>query len=103
FPKIKIDYYQSNIEGEIVQAIQDIDKNIDGLILNLGAFTHTSVAIRDALATCSLPIVEVHLSNPNLREYFRRNSLISGYCKGVISGFGADSYKLALSYFSENN
>jgi len=88
-------FYQSNVEGEIVTAIQQAG-GCDGIILNAGAYTHTSVAIRDAVAAVAAPVVEVHLSNVMAREEFRHVSMISDVCKGVISGFGATSYLLAL-------
>jgi 3-dehydroquinate dehydratase-2 len=92
---------QSNIEGELVDMIQRAGIEGDGVILNAGAYTHTSIAIRDAVAAIEPPVVEVHLSNPHAREEFRRTSLLSGVCAGLISGFGANSYKLAMYWFIE--
>jgi len=89
------DFFQSNIEGELVTAIQQ-SGNYDGIILNAAAYTHTSVALRDAISAVSAPVVEVHLSNVFAREEFRHLSLISPVCLGVISGFGTNSYILAL-------
>ena len=95
-------YYQSNHEGEIIDALQATEKkNYAGIILNAGGFTHTSVAIRDAIAAIKTPVIEVHISNIYAREEFRQKSLISGVCKGVICGFGLNSYALALDSFME--
>jgi 3-dehydroquinate dehydratase-2 len=96
---MKIGFFQSNIEGELVSAIQLAAKECNGIILNAGGYTHTSVALRDAVAAVDVPVVEVHLTNPQAREDFRRVSLLAGVCAGSISGFGADSYRLALLYF----
>lgn len=95
-PGITIDYIQSNMEGELIQAIQEADGKYAGVILNAGGYTHTSVAIGDALAAVSLPIIEVHMSNIDRREPFRKISHISANCAGSISGFGAGSYFLAV-------
>ncbi len=95
-------YYQSNHEGEIIDALQATEnKNYAGIILNAGGFTHTSVAIRDAIASIKTPVIEVHISNIYAREEFRQKSLLSGVCKGVICGFGLNSYALALDSFME--
>lgn len=96
---MQITYFQSNVEGEIINKLQEADGNFDGIILNAGGYTHTSVAIRDAVAAISVPVIEVHISNPAAREEFRHNSLISGVAKGVIAGFGLNSYVLALDAF----
>ena len=96
FPKVRIDYYQSNLEGEIINKIQEVGFDRDGIVLNAGAYTHTSVAILDALKSVSTPAVEVHITNVHQREDFRRKSLISPGCLGVIMGFGLDSYRLAI-------
>jgi len=96
---IGISFFQSNIEGEIVDALQQAGTSVDGVILNAAAYTHTSVAVRDAVAAISIPVVEVHLTNPQAREEFRHTSLLAGVCAGSISGFGAESYTLALLYF----
>lgn len=94
------DFFQSNIEGEICSAIHAAQaKNYDGIILNAGAFTHYSYAIRDAIACITVPVIEVHMSNVHKREEFRHNSVISAVCKGVICGFGKDSYILAVQSF----
>ncbi len=96
FPKVRIDYYQSNLEGEIINKIQEVGFDRDGIILNAGAYTHTSIAILDALKSVSTPTVEVHISNVYQREDFRRRSIISPGCIGFIGGFGLDSYRLAI-------
>ena len=101
---IKVDFFQSNSESEIIEKIHLVkkDSGIKGLVINAGAFTHTSIAIMDALKALSIPIIEVHLSHIFKREEFRRNSYISLVSTGVISGFGSHSYLLALQYLSEN-
>ena len=96
FPQVRIDYYQSNLEGEIINKIQEVGFDRDGIVLNAGAYTHTSVAILDALKSVSTPAVEVHITNVHQREDFRRKSVISPGCMGVIMGFGLDSYRLAI-------
>lgn len=93
---IDIETFQSNLEGEIVDRIHKAKEHFDGLVLNAGAYTHTSIAIRDAITSASMPTVEVHMSNIYKREDFRHKSLIAPVCIGQISGFKADSYKLAL-------
>jgi 3-dehydroquinate dehydratase-2 len=99
FPGIEIGYFQSNIEGEIIKKLHETGFSFDGIILNAGAYTHTSIAIRDAIKSISAPVIEVHLSNIHARESFRHQSMLSGVCKGVIAGFGMDSYKLAIGAF----
>lgn len=96
---VHLNYYQSNIEGELIDKIQEVGFKYDGIILNAGGYTHTSVAIRDAIAAVKTPVVEVHISNPHSREDFRHTSLITGVCKGIIAGFGLESYVLALDSF----
>ena len=93
-----IDYYQSNIEGEIVNRLQEADGHYDGIILNAGGYTHTSVVIRDAIAAISVPVVEVHISSILAREEFRHVSLIAPVAKGSIMGFGMESYRLAVEH-----
>lgn len=93
---IEIETFQSNIEGEIVDKIQSAKQDCSGIVINPAAYTHTSVAIRDAISAVALPAVEVHISNIHAREEFRKNSFIAPVCIGQISGFGADSYKLGL-------
>ncbi len=96
----KCEFFQSNIEGEICTAIQSADKNgFDGVILNAGAYTHYSIAIRDAIASVKTPVIEVHMSNVHAREEFRHKSVISEVCRGVICGFGKNSYILAAESF----
>ena len=94
-----IDYYQSNIEGELVDALQHADREYDGVVLNAGGYTHTSVVIRDAIAAISKPVVEVHISQILAREEFRHISLIAPVAVGTITGFGLKSYDLAVKYF----
>ena len=96
YPHIRIDYFQSNLEGEIINKIQEVGFDRDGIVLNAGAYTHTSIAILDAIRSVTTPTIEVHISNVQKREEFRRMSLISPGCMGVVSGFGLDSYRLAI-------
>lgn len=96
---INLTAYQSNIEGELIDKIQEVGFSYDGIILNGGGYTHTSVALRDAVAAVKTPVIEVHISNPYSREEFRHTSLLSGVCKGIIAGFGMESYVLALDSF----
>jgi len=99
FPEVEISYYQSNVEGELIDYMQKADTEVDGIILNAGGYTHTSVAIGDTVKAIQTPVIEVHMSNILSREDFRHISLIAPGCKGSIFGFGLDSYRLALSYF----
>lgn len=99
---VEITTYQSNSEGEIVSTIQDAMSKFDGIVINPGAYTHTSVAIRDAILSSGLPVVEVHISNIYKREDFRQKSFVSGVALGVISGFGINSYFLGLSALLEH-
>ncbi|TRX36492.1 type II 3-dehydroquinate dehydratase [Flavobacterium sp. ZT3R18] len=99
FPQIQLTYYQSNIEGELIGKIQELGFTYDGIILNAGAYTHTSIGIGDAIKAVSTPVIEVHISNTYARESFRHQSYISGNAKGVILGFGLKSYDLAIQYF----
>ena len=101
FPQHTIDVFQSNIEGEIVDRLQQVGFDDCGIVLNAGGYTHTSVAIADAVAAITAPVVEVHISNIYSREPFRHKSLLSPVCKGIVAGFGLDSYRLALHAFSE--
>jgi 3-dehydroquinate dehydratase II len=96
WPGLELSYFQSNDEGALVTKIQEAGFATDGILLNAAAYTHTSIAIADAIAAIPAPVIEVHLSNPHSREDFRRTSYLSPYCKGVISGFGLNSYRLAL-------
>ena len=99
YPEHTIDYYQSNIEGEIVDELQRADGCYDGVVLNAGGYTHTSVVIRDAIASIAVPVVEVHLSSILAREEFRHTSLIAPVVVGSIMGFGGESYRLAIEHF----
>lgn len=93
---IEIDYYQSNIEGELIDKIHEVGFDVDGIVLNAAAYTHTSIALQDAIHAVNAPVIEVHISNVHAREEFRHTSMISCVCKGVILGFGLDSYRLAI-------
>ncbi len=93
------EFFQSNLEGEICTVIQNAEGVYDGIVLNAGAFTHYSYAIRDAIAAVSVPVAEVHLSNVHAREEFRRKSVLTEVCRGEVLGFGINSYKLALESF----
>ena len=99
YTDVEIEYFQSNIEGEIIDKLQEVGFSFDGIILNAAAYTHTSVGIADSIAAISTPVIEVHISNIYAREKFRHNSLISRNAKGVICGFGLQSYELALKAF----
>ena len=99
YPQADLQYFQSNSEAEIIDKIHEVGFEIEGIIINAGAFTHTSIAIRDAIAGVTSPVVEVHISNVHAREEFRHNSYLSAVCRGVIVGFGLDSYRLALEHF----
>lgn len=96
YPDIEIDYYQSNVEGELINKMQEVGFTCDGIVLNAGAYTHTSVALHDCIRSLKCPVIEVHISNVHQREEFRHKSMISAACKGVICGFGLDSYRLAI-------
>lgn len=97
--EVDLTAYQSNVEGELINKVQEVGFSYDGIILNAGGYTHTSVALRDAVAAVKTPVIEVHISNPYSREEFRHTSLISGVSKGIIAGFGMESYVLALDSF----
>ena len=99
FNTIELTYYQSNIEGELISKLQEVGFSYDGIILNAGAYTHTSIGIADAIKAITTPVVEVHISNTFSRETFRHQSFISPHAKGVIIGFGLKSYELALQSF----
>uniref|UniRef100_UPI004027DFFA type II 3-dehydroquinate dehydratase n=1 Tax=Prevotella sp. TaxID=59823 RepID=UPI004027DFFA len=96
FPDVQIDYYQSNIEGEMINKMQEVGFGYDGIVLNAGAYTHTSIALLDCIRSLRCPVVEVHISNVHQREEFRHHSMISSGCKGVICGFGLQGYELAI-------
>jgi len=99
FPEVKIDYFQSNVEGELINKLHETGFSCDGIILNAGAYTHTSIAIGDAVKAIAVPVVEVHISNVMTREEYRHQSYITSGARGIISGFGLDSYRLALLSF----
>ena len=101
FPGISFEYFQSNVEGELVNAIQEAASKNDGIILNAAAYTHTSVAIADAVAAINIPVIEVHISNVLSREEYRHTSLIGPVCSGTIFGFGLNSYHLAAEAFAK--
>ena len=96
YPDVEIGYFQSNIEGELIDKMQQVGFSCDGIVLNAGAYTHTSVALHDCIRSLKAPVVEVHISNVHQREEFRHHSFISSACRGVICGFGLDSYRLAV-------
>ena len=96
YSSIEIDYYQSNVEGFLIDKIHEVGFDADGIVLNAGAYTHTSIALQDAIRAITAPVIEVHISNVHIREEFRHKSMISCACKGVICGFGLDSYRLAI-------
>ena len=102
FKDIDLHYYQSNVEGEIINKIHEVGFSFDGIILNAGAYTHTSVAIHDAIGGVKTPTIEVHISNVYAREEYRHKSLITSKCIGLITGFGMESYALALTYLMNN-
>ena len=101
--KVDLEYYQSNHEGELIEKIQKIGFSYDGIIINAGGFTHTSVALRDAISSVTTPAIEVHISNILSREEFRKKSYLSDVCTGIISGLGLMGYEAAINYFSEKN
>lgn len=101
FPQMNITYYQSNVEGELINKIHEVGFSYQGIVLNAGAYTHTSVALHDAIGAIETPVVEVHISNVYAREEYRHKSLITSKCVGIISGFGFESYALALAYFNQ--
>lgn len=96
FPEDEIEYYQSNVEGFLIDKLQEVGFSYDGIVLNAGAYTHTSVALLDCIRSLKTPVIEVHISNVHAREEFRNHSMISAGCRGVIAGFGLDSYRLAI-------
>ncbi len=96
YPDITLEYYQSNVEGEMINKLQEVGFTYDGIVLNAGAYTHTSIALLDCIRSLKTPVIEVHISNVHAREDFRHQSVISAGCKGVIAGFGLDSYRLAV-------
>ena len=103
YKNVSIEYYQSNHEGELIEKIQEIGFKYDGIIINGGGFTHTSIALRDAISSIKCPAVEVHISNILSREEFRKNSYLSDVCQGIISGLGLSGYEYAIQYFISQN
>ena len=99
FPELELSTYQSNVEGEIINKLQEKGFSLDGIVLNAGGYTHTSVAIADAVAAIKTKVIEVHISNVYAREEYRHHSLMAKNCVGVIVGFGLDSYKMAINAF----
>lgn len=99
YPNVELSYYQNNIEGELINHLHEIGFSYDGILLNAGAYTHTSVAIRDAIAAIKTPVVEIHISNVYAREEFRHHSMIAAKCVGSICGLGMKGYALGVSYF----
>ncbi|MBR3725153.1 MAG: type II 3-dehydroquinate dehydratase [Bacteroidales bacterium] len=99
FPEVEIGYYQSNVEGEIINRLHEVGFSADGIVLNAGGYSHTSVAIHDAIAAITTPVVEVHISNIFAREEYRRHSLLSDVCRGVVCGFGLEGYRFAVESF----
>lgn len=99
FKEIELSYFQSNIEGELISEIHEANDNVDGIVLNAAAYTHTSIALADAIKILDIPVVEVHISNVYAREDFRKHSYIAPHASGVISGFGLQSYALAIQSF----
>lgn len=102
YSEIDFEYYQSNVEGELINKLHEVGFSYDGIIMNAGAYTHTSVAISDAVAAIKTPVVEVHISNIHAREEYRHLSLITAYCAGMITGFGLKGYEMALFYLKNS-
>lgn len=100
FPELEIGYYQSNVEGELINHLHAVGFSADGILLNAGGYTHTSVAIADAVAAISCPVIEIHISNIYAREEFRHKSLLAPRCVGLVCGLGLEGYRLGLRYFS---
>ena len=96
YPEVEFDYYQSNVEGEMINKLHEVGFDYDGIVLNAGAYTHTSIALQDAIRAIKSPVIEVHISNVHQREEFRHKSMISCACVGVICGFGLNSYQLGV-------
>ena len=103
FPKVELHYYQSNVEGELVNKIHEVGFGFDGILLNAGAYTHTSVALHDAITAIKTPVIEGHISNVYAREEFRHKSLITSKCIGLITGFGMDGYAMAIQHLLNRN
>lgn len=103
FPQVEMEYYQSNVEGELINKLHEVGFSADGILLNAGGYSHTSVAIHDAIASIKTPVVEIHISNIYAREEYRRHSLLSDTCAGVVCGLGMNGYKYGVEYFLEKN
>lgn len=103
FQEVSIDYFQSNVEGELINKLHEVGFSYDGIIFNAGGYTHTSVAIADAVAGIKTPVIEVHISNVYAREEYRHVSLMAKHCKGVIAGFGLDGYRMAIDYLIKSS
>jgi 3-dehydroquinate dehydratase-2 len=103
YPQITIDYYQSNVEGGLINKIHEVGFEDTYILLNAGAYTHTSIALYDAIKAISAPVIEIHISNVHQRESFRHHSMISAACDGVICGFGLDSYRLGIEAFLQRS
>ena len=103
FPEVELSYYQSNIEGELIDKMQEVGFSADGIVLNAGDYTHTSIALLDCIRAIECPVVEVHISNVHQREEFRHHSMISAGCRGVVCGFGLKSYKLAIEALTDDD
>jgi len=101
-PKCELTYYQSNHEGDLIDKIHEVGFDYDGIVFNAGAYTHTSIALHDAIKAVTTPVIEVHISNIHSREEFRHKSMIAAACKGSVVGLGMDSYRLAIEYFVRN-
>lgn len=99
FPQVEIGYYQSNVEGEIINRLHEVGFSADGIVLNAGGYSHTSVALHDAIAAITSPVIEVHISNIYAREEYRRHSLLSDVCRGVVCGLGLEGYRFAVESF----
>ncbi len=102
YPDIEIEYFQSNIEGELIDKIHEVGFSIEGIVLNAGAYTHTSIALQDAIRAVTTPVIEIHISNVYKREEYRHKSMLSSACLGVICGFGMDSYRLGIEALKAN-
>ncbi len=100
FPQVALTYFQSNVEGELINKIHEVGFAFDGIVLNAGGYTHTSIALGDAIAAITAPVVEVHISNVHAREAFRHHSYLSKHCAGVIVGFGLEGYRLAVEHLA---
>ncbi|WP_242927600.1 type II 3-dehydroquinate dehydratase [Pontibacter vulgaris] len=101
FPKLELEHFQSNTEGVLIDKLHEVGFSYKGIVINAGAYTHTSVALSDAIKAIDTPVIEVHISNVYARDAFRHKSMLAPFCKGIITGFGLESYWLALQYFEK--